>query len=202
VIVINARHLHAVLAEFAQYYNRDRPHRSLDLQPPLPTLALRPRTRSLPSSPGRSPPRLCAGGLSWTPFCPPSPSANSIRKLHLPHMFHNSLDYRAVVLPFQLRLIDHSSHMAQHDSGEPIGLRCPSYDCFKELPFEFQESETGPEHSASCQCTTARVVKGRSRVHKVVSGERSDSEQQDRPDRTAESRLIRTGASGHPCGPR
>ena len=38
VIVINDQHLHAVLAEFALYYNRDRPHRSLNLQPPLPTL--------------------------------------------------------------------------------------------------------------------------------------------------------------------
>jgi hypothetical protein len=35
VIVINERHLHAVLVEFADYYNLDRPHRSLGLQSPL-----------------------------------------------------------------------------------------------------------------------------------------------------------------------
>jgi len=54
VIVINDRHLHAVLAEFAQYYNRDRPHRSLDLQPPLPTLR---------SGPGPVASRPVLGGL-------------------------------------------------------------------------------------------------------------------------------------------
>jgi putative transposase len=32
LIVIDERHLRAVLAEFADYYNRDRPHRSLGLQ--------------------------------------------------------------------------------------------------------------------------------------------------------------------------
>jgi transposase InsO family protein len=36
VIVINERHLHAVLAEYLDYYNNDRPHRSLGLQSPLP----------------------------------------------------------------------------------------------------------------------------------------------------------------------
>ena len=35
VIVINERHLQAVLAEFADYYNRDRPHRSLELASPI-----------------------------------------------------------------------------------------------------------------------------------------------------------------------
>jgi transposase InsO family protein len=35
-IVIGERHLRAVLAEFTDYYNRDRPHRSLGLQSPLP----------------------------------------------------------------------------------------------------------------------------------------------------------------------
>jgi len=37
MIVINERHLHRVLAEFVNYYNRDRPHRSLGLQAPLPS---------------------------------------------------------------------------------------------------------------------------------------------------------------------
>jgi len=36
VIVINEGHLRAVLKEFADYYNLDRPHRSLRLESPLP----------------------------------------------------------------------------------------------------------------------------------------------------------------------
>ncbi len=35
IIVINERHLQAVLAEFADYYNRNRPHRSLELRSPI-----------------------------------------------------------------------------------------------------------------------------------------------------------------------
>ncbi len=37
LIVIDERHLRAPLGEFADYYNRDRPHRSLGLQSPLPS---------------------------------------------------------------------------------------------------------------------------------------------------------------------
>ncbi len=36
LLVFDERHLHVVLAEFADYYNRDRPHRSLGLQSPFP----------------------------------------------------------------------------------------------------------------------------------------------------------------------
>ncbi len=36
LIVIDERHLRAVLAEFAGYYNRDRPHRSLGLKTRFP----------------------------------------------------------------------------------------------------------------------------------------------------------------------
>jgi putative transposase len=36
IIVLNEHHLRAVLAEFVRYYNRDRPHRSLGLESPLP----------------------------------------------------------------------------------------------------------------------------------------------------------------------
>jgi Integrase core domain len=36
-IVFDERHLRAVLAEFADYYNRDQPHRSLGLESPLPS---------------------------------------------------------------------------------------------------------------------------------------------------------------------
>lgn len=39
LIVIDERHLCAVLAEFTDYYNHDRPHRSLGLQSPLPGVA-------------------------------------------------------------------------------------------------------------------------------------------------------------------
>ncbi len=44
LIVIDQQHLRAVLAELADYYNRDRPHRSLGLQSPLPR-AVRTRGR-------------------------------------------------------------------------------------------------------------------------------------------------------------
>ena len=36
MIVINERHLFAILTEYRRYYNLDRPHRSLDLQTPRP----------------------------------------------------------------------------------------------------------------------------------------------------------------------
>ncbi len=36
LIVINDRHLMAVLPEFIEYYNHDRPHRSLALASPIP----------------------------------------------------------------------------------------------------------------------------------------------------------------------
>ena len=41
VTPISERHLRAVLSEFVDYYNRDRTHRSLGLQPPTP----RPQSR-------------------------------------------------------------------------------------------------------------------------------------------------------------
>jgi transposase InsO family protein len=41
MIVINERHLHAVLVEFVDYYNLDRPHRSLGLQSPVPRPSVR-----------------------------------------------------------------------------------------------------------------------------------------------------------------
>jgi len=39
LIPINERHLRRVLAEFVDYYNHDRPHRSLGLQAPLASSA-------------------------------------------------------------------------------------------------------------------------------------------------------------------
>ena len=35
VLILNERHLRAVLREYVAYYNTERPHRSLDLTPPL-----------------------------------------------------------------------------------------------------------------------------------------------------------------------
>jgi transposase InsO family protein len=37
VIVFNERHLLALLTEFVQYYNNDRPHRALELETPVPS---------------------------------------------------------------------------------------------------------------------------------------------------------------------
>jgi transposase InsO family protein len=37
VIIVNERHLHALLAEFTAYYNRQRPHRTLRRESPVPT---------------------------------------------------------------------------------------------------------------------------------------------------------------------
>ena len=36
VLILNEPHLRAVLAEYVAFYNADRPHRSLALEPPLP----------------------------------------------------------------------------------------------------------------------------------------------------------------------
>jgi transposase InsO family protein len=60
VLVLHERHLEVVLWEYAAYYNRARPHRTLGLVPPEPgTRAVRP--------PGRAPERIIArpvlGGL-------------------------------------------------------------------------------------------------------------------------------------------
>jgi len=37
IIVLNEQHLLTLLTEFLRYYNRDRPHRTLDLQTPVPS---------------------------------------------------------------------------------------------------------------------------------------------------------------------
>ena len=36
LLILNKQHLRIVLAEYVAYYNADRPHRSLALEPPLP----------------------------------------------------------------------------------------------------------------------------------------------------------------------
>ncbi len=36
VLVLNEQHLRTVLAEYVPYYNTERPHRALHLEPPLP----------------------------------------------------------------------------------------------------------------------------------------------------------------------
>ena len=38
VIVVNERHLHALLTEFVEYYNQERPHRALAMESPWPAL--------------------------------------------------------------------------------------------------------------------------------------------------------------------
>jgi len=54
IIVMNERNLEAVLSEFADYYNRDRPHRRLGLQSPISTT---------PQSAGQVVSRSVLGGL-------------------------------------------------------------------------------------------------------------------------------------------
>jgi putative transposase len=56
VLILNEQHLRSVLAEYVAYYNADRPHRSLALEPPLPA------ARS-PASTGAIRSRPVLGGL-------------------------------------------------------------------------------------------------------------------------------------------
>jgi transposase InsO family protein len=49
LIVLNEQHLMAVLREFVAYYNQERPHRTLGLQTPEPSL--RPVTGPIQSRP-------------------------------------------------------------------------------------------------------------------------------------------------------
>jgi len=60
VVVLNERHLQATLREYADYYNRSRPHRSLGLVPPVPGA---PAARPPGSAPGRITSRPVLGGL-------------------------------------------------------------------------------------------------------------------------------------------
>jgi len=60
VLILNERHLQAVLAEYVAFYNTERPHRALALEPPL----LRRRARpAAPGPPGRVVARPVLGGL-------------------------------------------------------------------------------------------------------------------------------------------
>jgi putative transposase len=49
VVVVNERHLRTVLAEFARFYNRERPQRALRLETPVPVV--RSTTGSIRASP-------------------------------------------------------------------------------------------------------------------------------------------------------
>ena len=49
VIVLNEQHLRSVLTEFVQYYNQERPHRTLGLQ--TPQVKVCPTTGSVRSHP-------------------------------------------------------------------------------------------------------------------------------------------------------
>ena len=57
IIVVNEAHLRAVLGEFAAYYNAERPHRGLRLEPPLGW------HRAAPVAAGRVRVRPVLGGL-------------------------------------------------------------------------------------------------------------------------------------------
>jgi transposase InsO family protein len=57
VIVVNEGHLRALLGEFAAYYNTERPHRGLRLEPPVPP------HRGAASGPTRIRGRPVLGGL-------------------------------------------------------------------------------------------------------------------------------------------
>src|SRR5262249_23757316 len=69
-IVVNERHLEALLSDFARYYNVDRPHRSLALE--TPQTSARPR-RTGPRSPraGRAAPRVRASRVGSAEVLPP-----------------------------------------------------------------------------------------------------------------------------------
>jgi transposase InsO family protein len=41
LVVLNERHLRAVLEEFGRYYNGERPHRTLELEMPTPAVRVR-----------------------------------------------------------------------------------------------------------------------------------------------------------------
>jgi transposase InsO family protein len=60
VLVLNERHLEAVLAEYVAYYNTQRPHRSLGLVPPHPSAPL---VRAIGTAAGRIVARPVLGGL-------------------------------------------------------------------------------------------------------------------------------------------
>ena len=62
-IVINERHLHALFAEYVNYYNLDRPHRSLGLQSPLPRSPKANRPDARRSGAIQPPHRSTRGGI-------------------------------------------------------------------------------------------------------------------------------------------
>jgi transposase InsO family protein len=57
VIVVNEAHLRALLGAFLEYYNSERPHRAVQLEPPVPP------TRSAAAGPARIRGRPVLGGL-------------------------------------------------------------------------------------------------------------------------------------------
>jgi hypothetical protein len=84
MVIINERHLHALLAESVDNYNGDRPQRSLQLQSPIPRGPTRDRTVLRVS---RSPRRLPPSRLSSDPFCPlPHELARSLEAAHVTNL--------------------------------------------------------------------------------------------------------------------
>ena len=70
VIILNERHLRAVLTEFVRYSNMERPHRTLHLETPVPLLRAR-RSDPLPASTRRAAPLVRTDGVTLRPTLRP-----------------------------------------------------------------------------------------------------------------------------------
>ena len=67
VLIMDERHLRAVLNEYVDYHNAERPHRSLDLEPPLPTARTRTPTGLVPGGSRSAPGRPWTGSGCYSP---------------------------------------------------------------------------------------------------------------------------------------
>jgi transposase InsO family protein len=72
LIPLSERHLRAILLEFVHYYNHDRPHRSLGLEAPSPTLRNRQGAASLSDLFSADSTTSTNEQLDWTDFCRPT----------------------------------------------------------------------------------------------------------------------------------
>ena len=71
LIVINEKHLRAVLREFIRYYNHERPHRTLALETPVPRSVMTAGRVVLRADSRWAPPRLCPSGVNSDTILPP-----------------------------------------------------------------------------------------------------------------------------------
>jgi transposase InsO family protein len=90
LIVINERHLRAVLREFVRYYNHERPHRTLALETPVPRFVMTAGTVVSRPILGGAPPRLCPSGVNSDTILPPYSYYNHERP-------HRSLGHQSPV---------------------------------------------------------------------------------------------------------